>query len=107
MMLARDGHEVTVLERAPAAVPASAREAWESWERRGVPQLHQPHNLLPRDRQILERHSFEPMHAPGASTGENPTRRLAFRTEKPARNAFPNQADRGILRRVFSERKAV
>ena len=54
MMLARDGHEVTVLERDPAPVPASAHEAWESWERRGVPQFHQPHNLFPRYRQILE-----------------------------------------------------
>ena len=54
MMLARDGHEVTVLERDAASVPASATEAWESWDRVGVPQFRQPHNLFPRFRQILE-----------------------------------------------------
>ena len=54
MMLARDGHEVTVLERDAAAVPASATEAWDHWDRVGVPQFRQPHNLFPRFRQILE-----------------------------------------------------
>jgi len=54
MMLARDGHEVTILERDAAPVPASAIDAWESWERVGVPQFRQPHNLFPRYRKILE-----------------------------------------------------
>ncbi|HEY3484129.1 MAG TPA: FAD-dependent oxidoreductase, partial [Ilumatobacteraceae bacterium] len=54
MMLARDGHEVTVLERDVAPVPATAVDAWESWHRVGVPQFRQPHNLFPRFRQILE-----------------------------------------------------
>ena len=54
MMLARDGHNVTVLERDAGAVPGSADEAWEQWERRGVPQFRQPHNLLPRYRKILQ-----------------------------------------------------
>ena len=54
MMLARDGHEVTVLERDPAAVPASPLEAWTSWPRPGVPQHHQPHNLFPRTRAVLD-----------------------------------------------------
>src|SRR4029453_13565889 len=54
MMLARGGHHVTVLERDAAAVPASAVDAWETWNRVGVPQFRQPHNLFPRFRQILE-----------------------------------------------------
>jgi 2-polyprenyl-6-methoxyphenol hydroxylase-like FAD-dependent oxidoreductase len=54
MMLARDGHDVTVLERDPAPPPTSAPEAWTSWPRPGVPQHHQPHNLFPRTRVVLE-----------------------------------------------------
>ena len=54
MILARDGYNVTVLERDAGAVPGSADEAWELWERRGVPQFRQPHNLLPRYRTILQ-----------------------------------------------------
>ncbi len=54
MMLARDGHEVTVLERDPAPVPDTWDEAWSTWARPGVPQFRQPHNLFPRYRAILE-----------------------------------------------------
>jgi len=53
-MLARDGHEVTVLDRDPSEVPSSPMKAWEVWERKGVPQFRQPHNLFPRYRKILE-----------------------------------------------------
>ena len=54
MLLARDGHEVTVLERDGGDVPVSMDEAWERWERPGVPQFRQPHIVYPRYRQILE-----------------------------------------------------
>ena len=54
MMLARDGHDVSVVERDPAEVPGSAQEAWDRWQRPGVPHFRQPHNLFPRYRQILE-----------------------------------------------------
>jgi 2-polyprenyl-6-methoxyphenol hydroxylase-like FAD-dependent oxidoreductase len=54
MLLARDGHDVTVLERDSAEVPDSVDAAWERWERVGVPQFRQPHNLFPRYRKILE-----------------------------------------------------
>jgi 2-polyprenyl-6-methoxyphenol hydroxylase-like FAD-dependent oxidoreductase len=54
MLLARDGHDVTVLERDPAEAPSSWEVAWNSWARPGVPQFHQPHNLFPRYRKILE-----------------------------------------------------
>jgi len=54
MMFARDGHDVTVLERDAATVPETAAEAWERWDRVGVPQFRQPHNLFPRFRRILE-----------------------------------------------------
>jgi 2-polyprenyl-6-methoxyphenol hydroxylase-like FAD-dependent oxidoreductase len=54
MVLARDGHEVTVLERDEAAVPSSIDEAWESWSRDGVTQFRQAHFLPPRGRAVLE-----------------------------------------------------
>ena len=54
MLLARDGHDVTVLERDPAPPPESPVDAWDGWERKGVPQFHQPHNLFPRVRMILD-----------------------------------------------------
>jgi 2-polyprenyl-6-methoxyphenol hydroxylase-like FAD-dependent oxidoreductase len=54
MLLARDGHRVTVLERDPAPPPASPVDAWDAWERKGVAQFHQPHNLFPRVRMILD-----------------------------------------------------
>jgi 2-polyprenyl-6-methoxyphenol hydroxylase-like FAD-dependent oxidoreductase len=54
LMLRRDGHEVTVLERDSAPAPVSAQDAWESWARDGVTQFHQPHYLQSRGRIILE-----------------------------------------------------
>jgi 2-polyprenyl-6-methoxyphenol hydroxylase-like FAD-dependent oxidoreductase len=54
LMLARDGHEVTVLERDAARVPESVDAAWESWERRGVVQFRQAHFLAARGRSVLE-----------------------------------------------------
>ncbi len=54
MMLADDGHQVTVLEQDSGSVPGSATQAWEGWERRGVGQFHQPHVLLARVRQVFD-----------------------------------------------------
>jgi 2-polyprenyl-6-methoxyphenol hydroxylase-like FAD-dependent oxidoreductase len=54
MMLARDGHEVTVLERDAAPVPESVEEAWESWSRDGVTQFRLAHFLQPGGRVVLE-----------------------------------------------------
>ena len=55
MLLAADGHSVTVLERDPDPPPASAEEAWSAWTRRGVNQFHMIHYFLPRFREIVER----------------------------------------------------
>jgi 2-polyprenyl-6-methoxyphenol hydroxylase-like FAD-dependent oxidoreductase len=54
MLLARDGHEVTLLERDPDPVPASAAGAWEAWSRGGVAQFRQPHFLQAAGRELLE-----------------------------------------------------
>jgi 2-polyprenyl-6-methoxyphenol hydroxylase-like FAD-dependent oxidoreductase len=54
IMLARDGHQVTVVEADSADVPATPGEAWESWPRKGVAQFRQPHNLFSRFRQVCD-----------------------------------------------------
>jgi 2-polyprenyl-6-methoxyphenol hydroxylase-like FAD-dependent oxidoreductase len=50
MLVAREGHEVTVLERDPVAppLPEHADAAWEDWQRRGVSQFRLPHFMMPR-----------------------------------------------------------
>ena len=52
-LLAKDGHEVTVLERDAASPPAPGA-AWDDWERRGVNQFRLLHFLQPRWRQMVE-----------------------------------------------------
>ena len=54
LLLARDGHRVRLLERDPAPPPATAADAWASWERRGVNQFRLLHYFLPRFRQTIE-----------------------------------------------------
>lgn len=54
LLLARDGHQVTVLEHDPDPLPASPDAAWERWERKGVAQFRQPHNFMPGLRLLLE-----------------------------------------------------
>src|SRR5919199_4117131 len=54
ILLARDGHDVTVLERDGAPVPDTLDGAWEAWERSGVTQFRQPHYLLPLGRTVLD-----------------------------------------------------
>ena len=54
MMLARDGHEVTVLEADPEGAPPTPAAAWDAWRRRGVAQFHQPHNLFARFREVAD-----------------------------------------------------
>src|SRR5918997_5903827 len=54
MLLAKDGHGVTVLERDDAPVPDSPDQAWADWERRGVNQFRMIHLFLPRFRILLE-----------------------------------------------------
>ena len=53
LMLARDGHQVTVLERDPAS-PPDPEKAWEGWERRGVNQFRLLHFFQPRYREVMD-----------------------------------------------------
>ena len=54
LLLARDNHDVTVLERDAHPAPDSPDEAWEKWQRPGVVQFRQPHNFMPGLRRLLE-----------------------------------------------------
>ncbi|TMK89514.1 MAG: FAD-dependent oxidoreductase [Actinobacteria bacterium] len=54
MLLAGDGHQVTVLEQDPTPPPTDPHEAWATWERRGVNQFRLLHIFQPRARAILE-----------------------------------------------------
>jgi 2-polyprenyl-6-methoxyphenol hydroxylase-like FAD-dependent oxidoreductase len=71
-LLARDGHRVTVLDRDPGQPPAAAEDGWGRWDRPGVNQFRQPHLMLPRWRQEMERELPELMgelRAAGAHRG--------------------------------------
>jgi 2-polyprenyl-6-methoxyphenol hydroxylase-like FAD-dependent oxidoreductase len=54
LLLARDGHDVTVLERDSDQCPDSPTVAWDMWTRKGVAQFRQPHNFMPGLRRLLE-----------------------------------------------------
>jgi 2-polyprenyl-6-methoxyphenol hydroxylase-like FAD-dependent oxidoreductase len=54
MLLARDGHDVTVLERDPAEPPTAA-QAWQAWQRPGVNQFRLAHLMLARWRVQMSR----------------------------------------------------
>jgi 2-polyprenyl-6-methoxyphenol hydroxylase-like FAD-dependent oxidoreductase len=55
MLLAKDGHAVTVLERDADPAPDSPDQAWGDWERKGVNQFRMIHLFLPRFRMLVER----------------------------------------------------
>src|SRR5262245_18569174 len=54
LLLARDGHDVTVLDRDSDSLPDSPRDAWENWNRKSIAQFRQPHNFMPGMRLLLE-----------------------------------------------------
>ena len=68
MVLARDGHEVTVLER-DAAEPPPAAQAWDDWSRRGVNQFRLPHFMLSRWRMLMEQELPEALAAVRSAGG--------------------------------------
>lgn len=53
LMLARDGHDVTVIERDLAPPAGTPDEDFANWKRRGAPQAWQSHNILARGRRVL------------------------------------------------------
>jgi 2-polyprenyl-6-methoxyphenol hydroxylase-like FAD-dependent oxidoreductase len=63
LMVAKQGHDVTVLERDPAPPPNTPDEAWDHWIRHGVMQFRQPHYLLPAGLRVLGEHLPEVVSA--------------------------------------------
>jgi 2-polyprenyl-6-methoxyphenol hydroxylase-like FAD-dependent oxidoreductase len=51
--LGERGHAVTLVEKDAAAPPEEPQDAFNQWERPGIPQFRQPHNFLGLGRRIL------------------------------------------------------
>lgn len=67
LLLARDGHRVTLIERDPVVVGDAL--ASPTWDRRGIAHFLQPHTFIPRGRLELQRELpvvFESLLAAGA-----------------------------------------
>jgi 2-polyprenyl-6-methoxyphenol hydroxylase-like FAD-dependent oxidoreductase len=75
LLLARDGHQVLVLERDPAP-PTDPALAFDGWRRRGVPQFRLTHVVLPRLREILQYEAPEAIDALLAAGGRRANRML-------------------------------
>jgi 2-polyprenyl-6-methoxyphenol hydroxylase-like FAD-dependent oxidoreductase len=111
MMLARDNHEVTILERDPAPVPATPLSAWEAWERNGVAQFRQGHFLAPAGSTILK-NELPDVHASLVTAGAAqvdftslmpPT--ITDRTPRPHDDRFVTfTARRPVLEQVMASR---
>ena len=56
LLIAKQGHDVTVLERDPEPPPKTPEEATGSWARPGVMQFRLVNFLMPRGRQLLDEH---------------------------------------------------
>ncbi len=61
LVLARQGHEVTVVERDDTPMPSSADEAFD-WDRRGAPQVRHSHAFLAKLVGLL-RHDYPDVYA--------------------------------------------
>jgi 2-polyprenyl-6-methoxyphenol hydroxylase-like FAD-dependent oxidoreductase len=54
MLLAGDGHQVTMLERDPDGPPADLDQAWERWQRPGLNQFRMAHAFLGGFREVMD-----------------------------------------------------
>ena len=54
LLLAGDGHQVTVLERDPEAAPSDPVSAWEGWQRPGLSQFRMVHAFLGGFRAVVD-----------------------------------------------------
>ena len=54
MMMARRGHEVTVLERNPEEPPDTIDAAWDAWDRPGVAQFRMGHYFMAKFHRVID-----------------------------------------------------
>lgn len=109
MLLAGDGHEVTVLERDAAPAPETPQQAWADWDRGGVGQFRQAHFLLPAGRAVLDQ---ELPHVARALAGAGAARvdllaalppTLTDRSPRPDDDRFTTlTARRPVLEQMFA-----
>jgi 2-polyprenyl-6-methoxyphenol hydroxylase-like FAD-dependent oxidoreductase len=69
LLLARDGHRVTVLERNASRPPKDPAQAWTTWDRPGVSQFRQLHVMLPRWHREMSRELPDVVHELVAAGG--------------------------------------
>jgi 2-polyprenyl-6-methoxyphenol hydroxylase-like FAD-dependent oxidoreductase len=109
MLLAKDGHQVTMLERDSVPPPETPQEAWDGWIRSGVHQFRQAHFLLPAGRAILDHELPQLTQALAAAGGARvdllsvmpPA--ITDRTPRPGDDRFLTlTARRPVLEQVFA-----
>jgi glycine/D-amino acid oxidase-like deaminating enzyme len=72
MLLQRDGHDVTLIERDPQPPPVPGA-AWTSWARRGVGQFRHAHSFLARFAAVVREELPELARATGRSARSSAT----------------------------------
>jgi 2-polyprenyl-6-methoxyphenol hydroxylase-like FAD-dependent oxidoreductase len=100
LVLGNVEHEVVVLERDPAQPPDSDDEAWDEWDRRGVPQMRQPHALMGRGCEVLAAEAPDAFDAIVAVAPAMPLRA----PDPQAITAADRQFAARVIRRVTLER---
>lgn len=103
LLLARDGHDVTVLERDGEPPPLSNDDAWDSWTRTGVSQMRQPHGFVGRTRALL----IEELPDVWAAVQESDTYTVDLTRFAPDPNALTDEDRRlrvEVMRRTTFER---
>ena len=108
VLLAREGHEATLIERDAAPIPESVDEAWEDWSRDGVTQFRQAHFLAAAGAGVLRDEMpdvLESLVAAGATRFEAPT---VLPTDADGTTAHTDErfvtytARRPVIERVFA-----
>ncbi len=97
LFLARAGHDVTVLERDDTPFPPDPVTAFESWERRGAPQVRHSHALLARLRNLLRDRMPDVLAALLAVGAEELPISNALRDEIDDRSPRPGDDDLTLL----------